>query len=137
MSEWETNVADLKLEDKDSSLREQSAGKLNATNGEAATNGGAWVERSGFNYGVYNAKNREERDQALKQVYTNDVPIWAALAAKYEWKEEYGDVAPRIPELEDELYKNEFINRQGKEMARYGKILLFLTSTDRIVSSLT
>jgi|SRR5271170_1402283 len=38
---------------------------------------------------------------------------WAHNAAKYEWKEEYGDLGPEIPELEQQLFRSEFINRQG------------------------
>ena len=42
-----------------------------------------------------------------------DLPEWAGNAAKYEWKDEYGDVGPEIPELEEMLFRNEFINRTG------------------------
>ena len=118
MSDWETGVEDLKLEDKGSELHEQSPSQLNITNGEAGIEKGEWVKRQGFDYEVYNAKTKEEREEALKQVYTNDVPIWAASATKYEWKDEYGDVAPRIPELELQLFNHDFINRQGEAMQR-------------------
>lgn len=40
-------------------------------------------------------------------------PVWAHTAEKYEWKEEFGEVGPRIPELENQLYRNELIVRKG------------------------
>ena len=38
---------------------------------------------------------------------------WAASAERYEWLEEYGDVAPEFPELERQLFHNEHITRPG------------------------
>ena len=123
MSDWETTaVAGLSLEDKDSKSGEKTTGQVNTANGNVDKKNGAWVERSGFNYDIYNAGSKEEREEAEKQVYTNDVPIWASSAQKYEWKEEYGDVAPPVPELETQLFHNEFINRRGKNFQKYGKL---------------
>lgn len=47
-----------------------------------------------------------------------DLPEWAGNAAKYEWKDEYGDVGPEIPELEEMLFRNEFINRTGLKISK-------------------
>lgn len=44
---------------------------------------------------------------------------WAHEAKKYEWKEEYGDVGPKIPELEKELFGNEHITRRGSNVNEY------------------
>ena len=119
MAQWETTVGNLSLsEDKGSKLRDKTPGEINSIKGSADKKNGAWVERTGFNYDIYNAKSREEREDAEKQLYTNDVPIWAASAKKYEWKDEFGDVAPPVPELELQLFRHEFINRQGKSMQR-------------------
>ncbi|KAJ5469707.1 ATP-dependent RNA helicase ded1, partial [Penicillium diatomitis] len=38
---------------------------------------------------------------------------WGGLAARYEWKDEYGDVGPRNDELEQELFKNSNVPRPG------------------------
>lgn len=40
-------------------------------------------------------------------------PTWAHNASKYEWKEEFGDVGPPVPELEKELFHSELQNRKG------------------------
>ena len=114
---WDdSGVANLTLEDKGSKLREKSGSEINSVNGDVDKKNSAWVERTGFTYDVYNAKNREERQAAEKQIYTDDIPLWGASAQKFEWKEEYGDVAPRVPELELQLFNHEFINRKGKAM---------------------
>lgn len=43
-------------------------------------------------------------------------PQWAHQAEKYEWKEEYGDVGPRVPALEQQLFESELIMRKGINM---------------------
>lgn len=58
-------------------------------------------------------------------------PQWAHLAQKYEWKEEYGDVGPKMPELEAQLFHNDFLTRRGTHMAEYGvKVSRRLHHTD-------
>jgi ATP-dependent RNA helicase DDX3X len=49
--------------------------------------------------------------------YTSDIPDWASNAAKYEWKQEYGDVAPRHKELEEQLFRNEFQPVVGEQLS--------------------
>jgi len=41
---------------------------------------------------------------------------WASSAQKYEWKEEYGDVAPEFPELEKHLYTGDLMTKMGEHM---------------------
>lgn len=76
-----------------------------------------WVEPLKYDYETYNAAptTKEERDAAEG---TQDLPAWAANAAKYEWSDEYGDVAPAFKILEDELFNNEHINRTGLEFSK-------------------
>ena len=40
---------------------------------------------------------------------------WAGAGEIYnvEWKDEYGDLGPEVPELEDKLFNTDFRNRQG------------------------
>lgn len=38
---------------------------------------------------------------------------WHANAAKYEWNDDFGDVTPRVPELEAMLYAGEFRMKHG------------------------
>ena len=70
--------------------------------------------------------NAEEAGQiARDKGWTDPVPFvyseltskehrdWAGVAARYEWKDEYGDVGPAIPELEDQLFRSDMIPRAG------------------------
>jgi ATP-dependent RNA helicase DDX3X len=57
-----------------------------------------WTEPVPFVYSELTSK--EHRD-------------WAGVAARYEWKDDYGDVGPSIPELEDQLFRSEMIPRAG------------------------
>ena len=63
-----------------------------------------WVEPQSFDYESHNAP--------IKASGANEGD-WNHHAAKYEWKEDYGEVGPAIPELEHQLFRSEFINRQG------------------------
>jgi ATP-dependent RNA helicase DDX3X len=71
-----------------------------------------WVERQAFNYDHLMAKPSEAAPPAAA-TDGNQAPDWAHNAAKYEWSEEYGDVGPKIPQLEDQLFRSEFLNRAG------------------------
>jgi ATP-dependent RNA helicase DDX3X len=66
-----------------------------------------WVEPQGFDYDAYNASGKAV---AAGEVIKGD---WSHNAEKYEWKEEYGDVGPPSEALEAQLFRSEFINRQG------------------------
>lgn len=63
---------------------------------------GAWKEREAFDYATYKDAPRDEdrpRGEPTGQ--------WLASGRRYEWKEEYGDVAPRDEELERMLFGDE------------------------------
>lgn len=63
--------------------------------------GHGWTETVAFDYNSY-------------QKSGGDNPYeWYGTAEKYEWKDDYGDVGPEIPELEKILFGNEFITREG------------------------
>lgn len=59
---------------------------------------GQWNEREAFDYATYTAERDPEapRGQPTGQ--------WAASGRRYEWKEEFGDVAPRDEALERMLF---------------------------------
>ena len=85
-----------------------------------------------YDYSVYNATTREEREVAEKAIserraaeqkeedqdgeFTADVPLWASNAVKYEWRDEYGDIGPAQPELEKQLFRDRFTNRAGSKL---------------------
>ena len=70
---------------------------------------------------------REKLAPRLQEGGWNDVPKgvpminkeWAATAQRYEWQDDYGDVAPPFPDLEQQLFKNDFITRRGANFDGY------------------
>lgn len=80
----------------------QPGTKTNATGILAASAGdsetlGEWVPRQKFDYAAYLEKSDAPRGQPSGN--------WLASSERYEWKEEYGDVAPRDERLEKELFR--------------------------------
>jgi ATP-dependent RNA helicase DDX3X len=71
-----------------------------------------WVAPSAYDYSATSKISKSADD--LAAIPQDEQPQWAHLAAKYEWKDEYGDVGPEIPELEKQLFGNEYITRQGE-----------------------
>lgn len=41
---------------------------------------------------------------------------WAYMSRKYEWNDEFGEIGPAMPELEEELFRRETINRAGVKL---------------------
>ena len=70
-----------------------------------------WTEPQPYNYDTAIA-NFGETAMSLP---------WFSKAKKYEWKDEYGDVAPRDEELEDELFHSTYITSQGDRMENLTK----------------
>jgi hypothetical protein len=61
-----------------------------------------WTEPVPFEYAEL-ANSKDHRD-------------WAGIAVRYEWKDEYGDVGPAVPELEEQLFRGELIARAGAKL---------------------
>lgn len=61
-----------------------------------------WTDPVPFEYAEL-ANSKDHRD-------------WAGVAVRYEWKDEYGDVGPAVPELEDQLFRGELIARAGAKL---------------------
>lgn len=86
-----------------------------ADKAEAASKARAYgfVAPMKYDYSVYGVKTAEgAEDEAVPRPAYN----WAASAVKYEFTDELGDVAPRVPELEALLFRNEHIMRMGRNM---------------------
>ena len=82
-----------------------------------------WAEPQKFDYQAYNAAppKGQRADVPAEGDDTVDapkVPTWMSNAAKYEWKEEYGDVGPRHAELEKELFGSEFKMKTGEMFSK-------------------
>lgn len=79
--------------------------------------GAGWVPKQAYDYATYSKSSKElheiqqaqpaapvtnnEEDDAVGGLRDGD---WAGNAAVYEWNEEYGDVGPKFPELEQQLF---------------------------------
>lgn len=69
-----------------------------------------WVEPAAYDYGDSQKVATSQAEAGEK----SSEPQWAHEAAKYEWKDEYGEVGPQIPELEQQLFHDQYINRKGQ-----------------------
>ncbi|OQE38631.1 hypothetical protein PENCOP_c008G08207 [Penicillium coprophilum] len=61
-----------------------------------------WTDPVPFEYAEL-ANSKDHRD-------------WAGVAVRYEWKDEYGDVGPAVPELEEQLFRGDLIIRPGAKL---------------------
>ncbi|CAG8898838.1 unnamed protein product [Penicillium egyptiacum] len=57
---------------------------------------------------------------------------WAGVAVRYEWKDEYGDVGPAVPELEDQLFHGELIARAGAKLDELNSYKVNIESPNEI-----
>lgn len=74
-----------------------------------------WAEPTQYDYSKYvgPASVAPIGDPSAVQ---DDIPEWAAKAAKYEWNDEYGDVGPPNADLEQMLFHSDLINRSGLKL---------------------
>lgn len=79
------------------------------------SHGLSWVKPQPYNYESATAQGASGT--------ADGEPTWAHKFARYEWKDEYGDVGPEIPELEQELFHNEYTSRRGIKFEEYGYIV--------------
>lgn len=88
--------------------------------------GAGWVPKVAYDYATYTKTNKELQQQHEAQAAQegqSEVPVednndenqddavgglregdWAGNAAVYEWNDEYGDVGPKFPALEKQLF---------------------------------
>lgn len=71
-----------------------------------------WEKPQAYDYDTYNAESKAKASKdAAKDPAEGGEPtketVWGAEAARYEWKDEYGDVGPEDPVLEKMLFRGE------------------------------
>lgn len=76
-----------------------------------------WAAPETYDYSKYVTPEGAPAPPA-QEVEEGEFPAWAAKAAKYEWKDEYGDVGPQSPDLEKMLFHSDFINRTGLKIGK-------------------
>lgn len=113
------DVTDMNDALNNSAVHEPAAqqGQMNPDAAAAARQKG-WSAPQGYDYSKYNSTVQPLEKPAEEEVVEIDLPEWAAKAAKYEWKDEFGDVGPHNPELEKMLFRNDFINRTGMKLGK-------------------
>ncbi|KAF9889873.1 hypothetical protein FE257_006963 [Aspergillus nanangensis] len=119
----------------DNALKEVTT-HVNNKNAEAATAARekGWGEPAEYDYTVYNAGplGPQPGEESTTTAHpTDDLPEWAASAAKYEWNDEYGDVGPENADLEKMLFRNEHINRTGLKLKNLQNIQVIAESHER------
>ncbi|CAG8926361.1 unnamed protein product [Penicillium salamii] len=62
----------------------------------------------------------------------DDQREWAGIAARYEWDQEYGEVGPAHPELEEQLFRGSLIPRAGSKLEDLNNFKVNVESTDAI-----
>ena len=79
-----------------------------------------WAEPQKFDYDAYNAGPRDAGPSGPAAGADEDAnaPSWAANARRYEWSEDYGDVAPRHEALEEMLFRDENKMDKGDKMRK-------------------
>jgi ATP-dependent RNA helicase DDX3X len=83
-------------------------------NEEAGVNG--WNAKSAYNYDDFSDEKPATKTNG-DDAAADDKPTWAASAAKYEWRDEYGEAGPRFELLEEQLFKGADKQHAGDNMA--------------------
>lgn len=81
-----------------------------------------WSKPEKYDYKSYNARTREEQEAVEAG---HELPAWASNAIKYEWKDEYGDLAPEHKELEKMLFQDQNRMESGIKFDMY--LLIFIS----------
>lgn len=94
-----------------------------------------WAEPVGYDYSRYQRNNapRAGTDGAVvdgtiggdgdgiavgDSATDFEPPAWESAAARYEWKDDYGDIGPAFPELEKILFGDEDHVRAGPNLVQ-------------------
>ncbi|PKY07867.1 DEAD/DEAH box RNA helicase [Aspergillus campestris IBT 28561] len=114
----------------DDPLKDITDGSLNKkTEASNVAREKGWVAPESYDYAkyTYDPLKKPEEQQNLD----DQAPTWAANAAKYEWNDEYGDVGPANAQLEEMLFRSEFINRAGFKLGNLQNIEVVAESRER------
>ncbi|KAF2757596.1 DEAD-box protein [Pseudovirgaria hyperparasitica] len=95
---------------------------LNAADSMAKVKEHGWVERTAYDYKKF-SDDRETREAEVVDEAGQPALIegadWLSSAMRYEWDDEYGDVGPKIPRLEEELFGKTFRQETGSYLDAY------------------
>lgn len=135
MAAWGTGDMAAALPDSASQAGDDAGAMVERKNPQEA----GWVKKQSYNYEIYNKSSKEladaqaeaaaagDAEQAEGEGETDNLAVgglrdgeWASSGAVYEWDEEFGDVGPAFPALEEQLFgkKNNHV-RQGLSFDKY------------------
>ncbi|KAI5300692.1 hypothetical protein KEM56_002263 [Ascosphaera pollenicola] len=147
MGDFEAKMEALDVNDHSGTI--QVVAPVNNMNAEAAARARehGWSEPQQYDYQKYQApikpnpaaaaagtEGEATADPAVTGVDVEDgeeFPQWASSAAKYEWKEEYGDVGPRNEALEQMLFHSDLISRAGTCFEKLREIKVTAETTEQ------
>jgi ATP-dependent RNA helicase DDX3X len=81
-----------------------------------------WVTKTEYDYQTYLKSSKELADSQITAVTAGNISDavggirqgdWASNAAIYTWDDDYGDVGPKFPELERQLFGSEYHVKTG------------------------
>ncbi|PQE03534.1 hypothetical protein CJF31_00012079 [Rutstroemia sp. NJR-2017a BVV2] len=151
MAAWGTEDMAAALPDSASQAGDDAVSTVERKNPQEA----GWVKKQSYNYDVYNKSSKELADaqaeaaaaadgepQAEAEVETGTETLavgglregeWASSGAVYEWDDEYGDVGPSFPALEEQLFgkKNNHV-RQGLSFDKIAELTVVQEGTVKI-----
>ncbi|RMD42079.1 hypothetical protein DV735_g3057, partial [Chaetothyriales sp. CBS 134920] len=95
----------------------------------AAARKAGWVDPQAYDYSPANAQGPAAGEDEARR---DTAPAWAHSAKRYEWNDEHGDIGPRVPELEEQLFRSELITRQGLKFEEISSIKVVAESAEKI-----
>ncbi|RVX70590.1 hypothetical protein B0A52_05242 [Exophiala mesophila] len=116
-----------------------ASGRMNAEGLQKAQEQG-WVQPSAYQYSTNQAGSHAPGDDANQDDANKPATAsiftapWASDAGRYEWDPEGadGDVGPRNPALEQDLFHSEFINRAGDKLSNLTTVEVVIESEERV-----
>ncbi|KAA8645800.1 hypothetical protein EYZ11_011205 [Aspergillus tanneri] len=121
----------FEVSDMSNALKDITDGQNKKAEAASAAREKGWAEPEGYDYSMYNNIVPPIDKPAEVPSPERQLPEWAAKAAKYEWNDEYGDIGPKNEELEEMLFRNEYINRAGLKLGNLQNIEVIAESRER------
>lgn len=95
---------------------------LNAEESAALVKEKGWAERQAYDYKKF-SNDRSTREAEAGDTAEEAQPVyqdnWLSSAVRYEWDDEFGEVGPEIPKLEEQLFKDQFRQEKGTFLGAY------------------
>ena len=98
---------------------EQTAQQPSREEDLARARAAGWRERSIFNYAVFQRMGGNDGN-------------WLGQAQGYDWRDEYGEVGPQVPELEAKLFGGESKMKKGDRIDIFENVEINIDGPDKL-----